>query len=53
MTTTTTLAAEVTEHKRADEHVRQLAVSDPLTGLANYRRLLAPGRREISATGPY
>jgi hypothetical protein len=35
---TTTLAAEVTEHKRADEHVRQSA--HPLTELANYRRLL-------------
>jgi diguanylate cyclase (GGDEF)-like protein len=34
------LAAEVTEHRRADEYVRQLAVTDPLTGLANYRRLL-------------
>lgn len=37
---TLTLAAEVTEHKRADEHARQLAITDPLTGLANYRRLL-------------
>jgi len=34
------LAAEVSEHKRADEYVQQLAVTDPLTGLANYRRLL-------------
>src|SRR5256884_8293265 len=34
------LAAEFTEHQRADEYVRQLAVTDPLTGLANYRRLL-------------
>lgn len=33
-------AAEVTEHRRSDERVRQLAASDPLTGLANYRRLL-------------
>jgi diguanylate cyclase (GGDEF)-like protein len=38
--TTLALAAEVTEHKRADERVRQLAVTDPLTGLCNYRRLL-------------
>jgi diguanylate cyclase (GGDEF)-like protein len=38
--TTLALAAEVTEHKRADERVRQLAIADPLTGLANYRRLL-------------
>src|SRR5258708_36057164 len=34
------LAAEFTEHRRADEYVRQLSVTDPLTGLANYRRLL-------------
>ncbi len=38
--TTLALAAETAEHKRADEYVRQLAVTDPLTGLANYRRLL-------------
>jgi diguanylate cyclase (GGDEF)-like protein len=38
--TSLALAAEFTEHKRADEYVRQLAVTDPLTGLANYRRLL-------------
>jgi diguanylate cyclase (GGDEF)-like protein len=38
--TTLAFAAEVTEHKRADEYVRQLAVTDPLTGLANYRELL-------------
>jgi diguanylate cyclase (GGDEF)-like protein len=34
------LAAESTEHRRAEEHVRHLADSDPLTGLANYRRLV-------------
>jgi diguanylate cyclase (GGDEF)-like protein len=38
--TTLALAAEVNEHARADERVRQLAVTDPMTGLANYRRLL-------------
>jgi diguanylate cyclase (GGDEF)-like protein len=38
--TTMAFAAEVTEHKRAEAHVRQLAISDPLTGLANYRRLV-------------
>ena len=38
--TSMALAAEFTEHRRADEYVRQLAVTDPLTGLANYRRLL-------------
>jgi diguanylate cyclase (GGDEF)-like protein len=38
--TSMALAAEFTEHKRAAEYVRQLVVTDPLTGLANYRRLL-------------
>lgn len=38
--TAMTLAAEFTDHQRTDEYVRQLAVTDPLTGLANYRRLL-------------
>jgi diguanylate cyclase (GGDEF)-like protein len=37
---TMSLAAEFAEHKRADEYVRQLALTDPVTGLANYRRLL-------------
>jgi diguanylate cyclase (GGDEF)-like protein len=41
------LAAEATAHKRAEEHVRQLAESDPLTGLANYRRLVEAIDTEI------
>jgi diguanylate cyclase (GGDEF)-like protein len=41
------VAAEVSEHKRADERVRQLVVTDPLTGLANYRRLLEALGSEI------
>jgi len=41
------LAAESTEHKRAEDHVRQLASSDPLTGLANYRRLIEAIDSEI------
>jgi diguanylate cyclase (GGDEF)-like protein len=45
------LAAEVTEHKRSDEHARQLAGSDPLTGLANYRRLLDALDLEIKRHG--
>ncbi len=44
-------ASEVTEHKRSDERVRQLAVSDPLTGLANYRRLLDALDSEIKRHG--
>lgn len=45
--TSMVLAAESTEHKRAEDHVRQLAGSDPLTGLANYRRLVETLEAEI------
>ena len=41
------LAAESTEHRHAEEHVRHLADSDPLTGLANYRRLVEALDAEI------
>jgi diguanylate cyclase (GGDEF)-like protein len=37
--TTLSLAAEFAERERAIEQARHLAVSDPLTGLANYRKL--------------
>jgi diguanylate cyclase (GGDEF)-like protein/PAS domain S-box-containing protein len=30
---------DITERKLAEEQIRQLALTDPLTGLANYRRL--------------
>jgi diguanylate cyclase (GGDEF)-like protein len=36
---TLALAALVAERKQVEERLRQLAVSDPLTGLANYRQL--------------
>jgi diguanylate cyclase (GGDEF)-like protein len=45
------LAAEVTERKRADERVQQLVGTDPLTGLANYRRLLEALELEIKRYG--
>ncbi len=41
------VAAEVSEHRRAEEKVRALAISDPLTGLGNYRRLLEALDAEI------
>lgn len=31
---------DISERKRADEEIRRLAVTDPLTGLANYRRFI-------------
>jgi diguanylate cyclase (GGDEF)-like protein len=48
---TLALAAEITEHKRAEERVRHLAVSDPLTGLANYRQLVEALETEIKRFG--
>jgi diguanylate cyclase (GGDEF)-like protein len=49
--TTLTLAAEISQHKRAEEYMRQLAVTDPLTGVANYRRLLDALDAEIKRYG--
>jgi diguanylate cyclase (GGDEF)-like protein len=37
---TMALAALADERRRAEEQIRNLAVTDPLTGLANYRRLV-------------
>jgi diguanylate cyclase (GGDEF)-like protein len=45
--TTLTLAALVWERRQAEEQLRHLAVSDPLTGIANYRRLIAALVEEI------
>jgi diguanylate cyclase (GGDEF)-like protein len=42
------LAASVGEHKVAEAQLHQLATTDPLTGLANYRRLLEVLRAEIT-----
>ena len=49
--TTLTLAAEVSEHRRVEERVRNLAVSDPLTGLANYRQIVEALETEIKRYG--
>jgi diguanylate cyclase (GGDEF)-like protein len=49
--TTLALAAEVSEHKRAEERVRHLAVSDPLTGLANHRQMVEALETEIKRFG--
>jgi len=43
--------AEASERRRQEEHVRVLAVSDPLTGLANYRLLLERLGSEIKRYG--
>ena len=41
------LAAAVTERKTAEAQLRALAISDPLTGIANYRHLIARMEGEI------
>ncbi len=45
------LAAEVSERKRADQRVQQLVATDPLTGIANYRRLIDSVELEIKRYG--
>lgn len=42
-----TLAAVVSERKQVEEQLRHLSVSDPLTGLANYRQLVEVFEAEI------
>jgi len=44
---TLTLAAVIAERRTATEELRRLAVSDPLTGLANYRQLISVLDAEI------
>src|SRR5229473_809690 len=44
-------AFDLTERKRADEQAQLLAVTDPLTGLGNYRRLLDVLHVEIERSG--
>jgi diguanylate cyclase (GGDEF)-like protein len=48
---TLSLAAVFAERQRAVEQARNLAVSDPLTGLANYRKLVQELDVEIKRSG--
>jgi diguanylate cyclase (GGDEF)-like protein len=48
---TLTLAVLTAERMRADEQILNLAVTDPLTGLANYRKLLEVIDLEIKRFG--
>jgi diguanylate cyclase (GGDEF)-like protein len=48
---TLALAAQAAERRRADEQILNLAVTDPLTGLANYRRLIDVLDAEIRRFG--
>jgi diguanylate cyclase (GGDEF)-like protein len=48
---TLAFAAEVSERRRHEEHTQLLAVTDPLTGLANYRLLLERLELEIKRHG--
>jgi diguanylate cyclase (GGDEF)-like protein len=42
------LAAAISEHRRAEAQLREMATTDPLTGLVNYRRLLEVLKTEIA-----
>jgi diguanylate cyclase (GGDEF)-like protein/PAS domain S-box-containing protein len=44
-------AFDLTEHKHAEEKVQLLVVTDPLTGLGNYRRLVEALDAEVTRTG--
>jgi len=46
-----TTAFDITERKRVEEEIRHLVASDPLTGLANYRRLLDVFDAETQRSG--
>lgn len=48
---TLVFAAAVAERKEAEDRLRRLAVSDPLTGLANYRQLALALDAEIMRSG--
>jgi len=44
-------AFDLTEHKKAEEQLQLLAVTDPLTGLGNYRRLVEALDAEVKRSG--
>src|SRR5258708_27392209 len=44
-------AFDLTQRKHAEEKVQLLAVTDPLTGLGNYRRLVEALHAEVKRTG--
>jgi diguanylate cyclase (GGDEF)-like protein len=44
-------AFDLTERKQAESQARLLAITDPLTGLGNYRRILEVLRAEIERSG--
>ena len=44
-------AFDLTKRKRAESHARLLTITDPLTGLGNYRRILDVLRAEIERSG--
>jgi diguanylate cyclase (GGDEF)-like protein/PAS domain S-box-containing protein len=44
-------AFDLTQRKHAEENVQLLAVTDPLTGLGNYRRLVEALDAEVERTG--
>jgi diguanylate cyclase (GGDEF)-like protein/PAS domain S-box-containing protein len=46
-----TTALDVTERRRAEEEIRHLVASDPLTGLANHRRLFDAIDIELKRSG--
>src|SRR6266704_2606486 len=51
VSTTLISAFDITECKRAEQEARLLAMTDPLTGLGNYRRILGVLNAEIERTG--
>jgi len=45
------VAAAISDQRHTEERLRSLSVSDPLTGLANHRRLVAELEEEIERSG--